>query len=62
MEILIGLIFIVFAMALDFAVSYGLIYVVCWCFGLMAYFNIKIVLGVWVVMMLLRSIFKTRKD
>ena len=62
LEFLIGLVVVVLVMALDFALTYGLFYVICWAFNLTTYFNIKYVIGVWVIMIILRSIFKSRKD
>ena len=54
--VLLVLLIIAIVLALDFFICAGLVWVICWAFGLV--FTWKIAIGVWVITLLLSGIFK----
>ena len=49
-----GILFIAFLMALSFGLTYAVIYLICWCFGI-AMIPISWVLGIWLIIELIRK-------
>lgn len=47
-------------LALSFFVTAGIVWLICWAFSLT--FSWKIAFGIWLVLVILRSIFKNTKD
>ena len=50
-----GILFIAFLMALSFGLTYAVIYLICWCFGI-AMVPISWVLGIWLIIELIRKV------
>ena len=55
MGCLIALLIFIVAMVVDFLVTSGLVWLVCFAFGLI--FSWKVVIGIWAVVILLQAIF-----
>ena len=54
--VFIAIVMIVGAMLIDYLVCALIVYCICWCFGFM--FTFKLALGVYLVYLLIRGIFK----
>lgn len=52
-----GILTVLFICALSFLLTSGLVWVVCWAFGFV--FTWKIAIGIWVVLLILQSVFKS---
>ncbi len=59
MKALMVILFIVALLGVAFLFSVGLTWVICWAFGLQ--FSWKIAVGVWILVIILKSIFGARK-
>jgi len=61
---MVGCLFIILVVlgyiTLDFAISAGLIWVICWAFDL--FFNWKAVIGVWILLILISSRFNAKVE
>lgn len=57
--ILLMIIAIIMLLGLDFLLTAGMLYLVCWCFDWV--FSWKIAIGVWLIVLFISAMFKTNK-
>ena len=59
-----GTLFFILIMAVGYAISWaiitGIIYLICFCFGIK--FNLLIATGIWLVLCIVKAIFKTQRS
>lgn len=58
-QLLFCIIIIIVGLAISFAIVAGLYWVICWAFSLT--FSWKIAIGIWVIVTILRNIFKSSR-
>lgn len=56
-DVILGLLMVIALLGLSWAVTVGLVKLITLCFGIE--FSLKIATGIWIVILILRSIFKT---
>ena len=56
---LLGILILLVSMLLSFGITAGILAILCWCFSIT--FNIKLVLGTWIIWTLVSNLIKSKK-